>query len=86
MYAALTPSALDCFGAIESSQHTEIASSAAASTFTMSRPRKLSIELATAAADDAQRAAVDAAKKRAVAQHADYDTFRKMVRRTAQHQ
>lgn len=44
------------------------------------RPTKLNRELAGAIADEERRSAIDAAKKKAVAQHADYDTFKKMVR------
>lgn len=36
---------------------------------------KLSKELATAIQDDARRKAIDSAKKRAVSQHVDYETF-----------
>lgn len=36
---------------------------------------KLSKELASAVQDDARRKAIDAAKKRAVSQHVDYETF-----------
>jgi hypothetical protein len=46
----------------------------------MSRPAKHSKELAGAIAEDSKRQAVDDAKKRAVSQHADYDTFKKLVR------
>lgn len=43
------------------------------------KPSKQSKELAGALAEDQKRQAVDAAKKRAVAQQVDYDTFKKMV-------
>lgn len=43
------------------------------------RPSKQSKELAGALAEDHKRQVVDAAKKRAVAQQVDYDTFKKMV-------
>jgi len=43
------------------------------------RPKKFSKELAGAVAEEQRRQAIDAAKKKAVAQHADYDTFKKMV-------
>jgi hypothetical protein len=50
---------------------------------TMSRlggaPPKVSKELKDAFYDDWKRQAVDSAKKRAVAQYADYDTFKNMV-------
>ncbi len=45
----------------------------------MSRPSKQSKELLGAIAEDSRRQAVDAAKKRAVSQQADYDTFKKLV-------
>ncbi|KAK9823139.1 hypothetical protein WJX72_000544 [[Myrmecia] bisecta] len=41
--------------------------------------KKTSKELATALQDDFRRQATDLAKKRAVAQHVDYDTFKNMV-------
>jgi hypothetical protein len=44
------------------------------------KPLKISKELAGAIAEEERRQAIDAAKKKAVAQHADYDTFKKMVR------
>eukprot|EP00243_Klebsormidium_subtile_P004574 TRINITY_DN1865_c0_g1_i1.p1 TRINITY_DN1865_c0_g1~~TRINITY_DN1865_c0_g1_i1.p1 ORF type:complete len:402 (+),score=47.99 TRINITY_DN1865_c0_g1_i1:249-1454(+) len=40
---------------------------------------KVSKELASAVQDDARRKAVDSAKKRAVSQHVDYETFQAMV-------
>ncbi|DBA84016.1 TPA: hypothetical protein ACH3X1_006500 [Trebouxia sp. C0004] len=40
---------------------------------------KASKELLSALQDDIKRQAVDAAKKRAVGQHVDYDTFKNMV-------
>ncbi|GAQ83428.1 hypothetical protein KFL_001470250 [Klebsormidium nitens] len=40
---------------------------------------KLSKELASAVQDDARRKAIDSAKKRAVSQHVDYETFQAMV-------
>ncbi|GLC59588.1 Coiled-coil domain-containing protein 103 [Pleodorina starrii] len=43
------------------------------------RPAKTSKELATAAYDDFKRKAIDEAKKRAVSQRVDYDTFKNMV-------
>nr|Q94EY1.1 RecName: Full=Coiled-coil domain-containing protein 103 homolog; AltName: Full=Protein PR46bp [Chlamydomonas reinhardtii]AAK70875.1 unknown [Chlamydomonas reinhardtii]ADF43150.1 PR46bp [Chlamydomonas reinhardtii] len=43
------------------------------------RPSKVSKELANAACDDFKRKAIDEAKKRAVAQRVDYDTFKNMV-------
>jgi hypothetical protein len=43
------------------------------------RPEKVSKELSGALAEEQKRHAIDAAKKKAVAQHADYDTFKKMV-------
>jgi hypothetical protein len=46
----------------------------------MNRPAKHSKELAGATAEDSRRQAIDDAKKRAVSQHADYDTFKKLVR------
>ena len=45
----------------------------------MGAPVKASRELARAVEDEAHRAQVDAAKKRAVGQLSDYDTFRNMV-------
>jgi len=45
----------------------------------MGAPVKASRELARAVEDEARRAQVDAAKKRAVGQLSDYDTFRNMV-------
>lgn len=45
----------------------------------MNRPAKHSKELAGAIAEDSRRQAIDDAKKRAVSQHADYDTFKKLV-------
>ena len=45
----------------------------------MGAPVKASRELARAVEDEAHRAQVDAAKKRAVGQLSDYDTFRSMV-------
>ena len=42
-------------------------------------PPKRSKELQTAAYDDWKHKAVDDAKKRAVAQYVDYDTFKNMV-------
>ena len=44
------------------------------------RPTKISKELSGAFVEEQTRQAIDAAKKKAVAQHADYDTFKKMVR------
>jgi hypothetical protein len=44
------------------------------------KPLKYSKELIGAVAEEEKRQAIDAAKKKAVAQHADYDTFKKMVR------
>jgi hypothetical protein len=44
------------------------------------KPSKHSGELAGAILEDSRRQAIDAAKKRAVAQQADYDTFKKLVR------
>jgi hypothetical protein len=46
----------------------------------MNRPAKHSKELAGAIAEDSRRQAIDDAKKQAVSQHADYDTFKKLVR------
>lgn len=43
------------------------------------RPTKVSKELQCAIAEEEKRSLIDAAKKKAVAQHADYDTFKKMV-------
>ncbi|GMH37271.1 hypothetical protein BSKO_05144 [Bryopsis sp. KO-2023] len=43
------------------------------------RPAKSSKELKTAIHDDFKRQVVDDAKKRAVSQHVDYDTFKNMV-------
>nr|BCL66087.1 hypothetical protein [Volvox africanus] len=43
------------------------------------RPSKVSKELANAAYDDFKRKAIDEAKKRAVLQRVDYDTFKNMV-------
>lgn len=43
------------------------------------KPIKVSKELAGAIAEEQKRQAIDTAKKKAVAQHADYDTFKKMV-------
>lgn len=43
------------------------------------KPSKNSRELAAAISEDNRRQAIDAAKKRAVAQQADYDTFKKLV-------
>nr|ADI46964.1 PR46bm [Volvox carteri f. nagariensis] len=43
------------------------------------RPAKNSKELANAAWDDFKRKAIDEAKKRAVSQRVDYDTFKNMV-------
>eukprot|EP00798_Chlamydomonas_sp_ICE-L_P011935 gene11935-15044_t len=40
---------------------------------------KTSKELATAGYDDFKKQAIDAAKKRAVGQYVDYDTFKNMV-------
>lgn len=44
------------------------------------KPHKISRELVGAVAEEQKAHAIDAAKKKAVAQHADYDTFKKMVR------
>lgn len=44
------------------------------------KPSKHSGELAGAILEDSRRQAIDAAKKRAVAQQVDYDTFKKLVR------
>jgi hypothetical protein len=44
------------------------------------KPYKVSRELIGAVAEEQKRQVIDAAKKKAVAQHADYDTFKKMVR------
>ncbi|GFR44031.1 hypothetical protein Agub_g5187, partial [Astrephomene gubernaculifera] len=46
---------------------------------TQYRPAKISKELANAAYDDFKRKAIDEAKKRAVSQRVDYDTFKNMV-------
>lgn len=43
------------------------------------KPQKISRELLGAVAEEQKAHAIDAAKKQAVAQHADYDTFKKMV-------
>jgi hypothetical protein len=51
----------------------------------MNRPAKHSKELAGAIAEDSRRQAIDDAKKRAVSQHADYDTFKKLVREDIYH-
>ena len=45
----------------------------------MKKPFKFSKELQNAMYDDYKRQAVDNAKKRAVAQRVDYDTFKNMV-------
>jgi len=42
-------------------------------------PKKIPRELSNAIYDDFKRKAVDDAKKRAVAQHEDYETFKNMV-------
>lgn len=52
----------------------------------MHRPSKHSKELSAAITEDERRQAVDAAKKRAVAQQADYDTFKKLVGATLSYQ
>eukprot|EP00891_Asterochloris_glomerata_P000160 jgi/Astpho2/160/Aster-04623 len=46
---------------------------------TLIQPYKVSKELQNAIEDDANRQAIDSAKKRAVGQHVDYDTFKNMV-------
>ena len=46
------------------------------------KPSKQSRELAGAFVEDQRRQAIDAAKKRAVAQQVDYDAFKNMVRMT----
>lgn len=43
------------------------------------RPSKISKELVGAVAEEQKRQSIDAAKKKAVEQLADYDTFKKMV-------
>ncbi|MEW5303826.1 MAG: hypothetical protein WDW36_006480 [Sanguina aurantia] len=45
----------------------------------LSAPIKTSKDLANAAYDDFKRKAIDEAKKRAVGQHVDYETFKNMV-------
>lgn len=46
---------------------------------TLAQPPKRSKELENAVYDDWKRKAVDSAKKRAVAQFVDYDSFKNMV-------
>jgi hypothetical protein len=92
MATAITPSPTPSFGfcsrntesaptrsrSVESAVQTHSCHSTASYTHTM-RPDKVSRELHGAIAEEQRRQAIDAAKKRAVSQHVDYDTFKKMV-------